>query len=66
MSDTILNALSKMVLFFERQHILYALTGAMVLNMYGRPRTTLDIDFLVLLDEKEIGISNELAYIQNL
>ncbi len=54
MSDTILNALSKVILFFEKQNIPYALIGAMALNMYGRPRTTLDIDFLVLIDEKEL------------
>lgn len=54
MSNKILLALSKSVLFFQRHKVPYALTGAMALNMYGRPRTTLDIDFLVLLDAKDL------------
>lgn len=62
MSDVILNALSQVVLFFQRYRIPYALIGAMALNMFGRPRTTLDIDFLVLLDEKDLAnIKNKAA-----
>jgi hypothetical protein len=51
--DKILKALSTFVKFFQRHRIPYALIGAMTLNIYGRPRTTLDIDFLVLLDETD-------------
>jgi len=65
-ADTILQALSKAVLFFQRHRIPYALIGAMALNMYGRPRTTLDIDFLVLLDEKGVDNINDKAASDNI
>lgn len=62
MFDNIQQALSKIAQFLQRHRIPYALIGAMALNMYGRPRTTLDIDFLILLDEEEIDkIKDEAA-----
>ncbi len=54
--NNISEALISIVDFFQRHRIPYALIGAMALNIYGRPRTTLDIDFLILLDES--GFSN--------
>lgn len=54
--NNISDALISIVEFFQRHRIPYALIGAMALNIYGRPRTTLDIDFLILLDEP--GFSN--------
>jgi len=54
-SDNILLALISITEFFQRHRIPYALIGAMALNIYGRPRTTLDIDFLILLDEADLS-----------
>lgn len=53
--DKIFRALASIVEFFQKHKIPYALTGAMTLNMYGRPRTTLDIDFLILLGKADIN-----------
>lgn len=55
-TNNISETLTSIVDFFQRHRIPYALIGAMALNIYGRPRTTLDIDFLILLDEQ--GFSN--------
>lgn len=55
-TNNISETLTSIVDFFQRHRIPYALIGAMALNIYGRPRTTLDIDFLILLDEP--GFSN--------
>ena len=55
-TNNISETLTSIVDFFRRHRIPYALIGAMALNIYGRPRTTLDIDFLILLDEP--GFSN--------
>jgi hypothetical protein len=59
--DNILKALISMVDFFQRHRIPYALIGAMALNIYGRPRTTLDIDFLILSDEADFSNINDMA-----
>lgn len=39
----------------RRARIPYALIGAWALSIWGKPRATLDLDFLVLIGEDEIG-----------
>jgi hypothetical protein len=38
----------------RREQIPYALIGAWALAVWGRPRATLDVDFLVLIKEEEL------------
>lgn len=38
---------------FRRAHAPYVMIGAWALAVWGRPRTTLDLDFLVLASEKD-------------
>ncbi len=64
--DNIFKALSSIVGFFQRHRIPYALIGAMALNIYGRPRTTLDIDFIILLDEKDFSSIKDKAATENI
>jgi len=45
-------ALGHVARCFRRARVSYALIGAWALAVWGRPRTTLDLDFLVLVDEK--------------
>ena len=44
--------LDKIVLFFRRHRLSYMLIGAMAMCIWGRPRTTLDLDFLISVDDK--------------
>ncbi|MBI2091342.1 MAG: hypothetical protein HYT78_21820 [Deltaproteobacteria bacterium] len=50
--DNLAGALSHVVGCFRRARVPYVLIGAWALAVWGRPRTTLDLDFLVLVDEK--------------
>lgn len=49
--DSLLEALRRSVEIFRRARIPYALIGAWALAAWGRPRATLDLDFLVLVSE---------------
>lgn len=40
-------ALEKLLSLFERDHVRYALIGGMALGVWGVPRGTVDVDFLV-------------------
>ena len=42
--------------FFQEHHLNYLLIGALALSVWGRPRTTLDLDFLILMDEKGMSL----------
>lgn len=64
-TNNISETLTSIVDFFQRHRIPYALIGAMALNIYGRPRTTLDIDFLILLDEPEFSNIKDRALTEN-
>ena len=46
--------LRRVVDCFRRARVPYVLIGAWALAVWGRPRTTLDLDFLVLVDEKNL------------
>lgn len=64
-TSNISETLTYIVDFFQRHRIPYALIGAMALNIYGRPRTTLDIDFLILLDEPGFSDIKDSASAEN-
>lgn len=38
---------------FGRERVTYALIGAWAIAVWGRPRATTDVDFLVMVDEKD-------------
>ena len=39
---------------FRRERVSYTLVGAWALAVWGRPRATLDLDFLVLVNEEDL------------
>ncbi|HXZ98377.1 MAG TPA: hypothetical protein VED24_03320 [Candidatus Acidoferrum sp.] len=45
----------RVVAAFNRSGLRYALTGAIAASYYGRPRTTLDVDVLVVTKESELA-----------
>ena len=53
-SAEITRNLAAAVRFFQRHRLRYALIGGMALSVWGRPRTTLDLDFLVQVDEEKL------------
>jgi len=48
-------ALKRSVDVFRVGRVPHVLIGAWALAVWGRPRATLDVDFLVLVDEAELG-----------
>ncbi|MBI4687433.1 MAG: nucleotidyltransferase family protein [Nitrospirae bacterium] len=58
------HVLKKLLTAFKEQDIRYALMGGMALGVWGVPRGTVDIDFLVHRDDigKIDGIMKELGY----
>lgn len=46
--------LEKVADFLDSHGVPYVLIGGLALSIWGRPRTTLDLDFLILIDENEI------------
>ena len=44
----------KIVSFFEKYHIGYVLIGGAALDLLGRPRMTLDLDFLIQIEEEDL------------
>lgn len=49
--ESLLNVLACVVEHLRHERVTYALIGAWALSVWGRPRATKDLDFLVLLDE---------------
>jgi len=47
------SAFFQIIDFLESKKITYALIGAWANNVWGRPRGTVDIDFVILMSEKE-------------
>lgn len=47
--------LQRIVPCFQRQRVPYVLIGAWALAAWGRPRATNDLDFLVLVNEDDLG-----------
>ncbi len=48
--------LCRVVSFCKKEKLEYLLVGGLALGVWGRPRTTLDLDFMVLVSETQIGI----------
>jgi hypothetical protein len=46
--------LQRIVLCFQRERVPYVLIGAWALAVWGRPRATNDLDFLVLVNEDNV------------
>jgi len=46
--------LERIVLFLEQRQIPYLLIGGLALSLWGRPRTTLDLDFLIQVEERDL------------
>ncbi len=51
--------LQRIVLCFRRERVPYVLIGAWALAVWGRPRATTDVDFLVLVNEEDLGRLSE-------
>jgi hypothetical protein len=47
--------LQRISVCFRRERIPYVLIGAWALAVWGRPRATTDLDFLVLVNEEDLG-----------
>jgi hypothetical protein len=47
--------LQRIVPCFQRERVPYVLIGAWALAAWGRPRATNDLDFLVLVNEKDVN-----------
>jgi len=48
-------ALSRAVDGFRKRDAPYVLIGAWALAVWGRPRATIDVDFLVSVEEEDLG-----------
>ncbi len=44
-----------LVMQLNKSHIQYAATGAIAASYYGRPRTTIDVDFIVKVNPKNLS-----------
>lgn len=47
--------LERVTAYFRRKRVPYVLIGAWALAVWGRPRATTDLDFLVLVNEEDLG-----------
>ena len=47
--------LGRIVACFRKERVSYALIGAWALSVWGTARATNDVDFLVLVDDEELG-----------
>jgi len=53
MGSNFRGAFQEILLFLKKNNITYVLIGAWSSSFWGQPRATEDIDFLILLEEKE-------------
>ena len=62
LEDNIAALLARIVPCFRRERVPYVLIGAWALAAWGRPRSTNDLDFLVLVNEGDVDrLSRRLA-----
>jgi len=59
LESSIATLLARVVACFQRERVPYVLIGAWVLAAWGRPRATNDVDFLVLVNEGDLGRLSE-------
>jgi hypothetical protein len=55
LGDDLSVVLQQVVGCFRRARVLYVLIGAWALAVWGRPRATVDVDFLVLVNEEDLN-----------
>lgn len=55
LESSIATLLARVVACFQRERVPYVLIGAWALAAWGRPRATNDVDFLVLVNEEDLG-----------
>lgn len=54
--------LERIAAFFQSERVRYVLIGAWALAVWGRPRATSDVDFLVLVNDEELdGLGDRLT-----
>ncbi|MBI3609668.1 MAG: nucleotidyltransferase [Nitrospirae bacterium] len=53
--ESLLKVLARVVGHLRHERVTYALIGAWALSVWGRPRATKDLDFLVMLNEAELA-----------
>lgn len=53
--DNLAIVLTRVVECFRRAGVRYAIIGAWALSLWGKPRATADLDFLVLVKSEELG-----------
>lgn len=59
LESSIAARLERIVVCFRRERVLYVLIGAWALAVWGRPRATNDVDFLVLVSKEDLGRLSE-------
>lgn len=59
LESSIATLLARVVACFQRERVLYVLIGAWALAVWGRPRATNDVDFLVLVNEADLARLSE-------
>lgn len=59
LESSIAARLERIVVCFRRERVLYVLIGAWALAVWGRPRATNDVDFLVLVNEAGLARLSE-------
>lgn len=59
LESSIATLLARVVACFQRERVPYVLIGAWALAAWGRPRATNDVDFLVLVNEEDLGRLSE-------
>jgi len=52
---TLINSFSKMIKILNSQAIPYMLVGGVAVNFYAAPRTTLDLDLVIMLDQNNLN-----------
>lgn len=60
-ADDLQKLLAETVKIFSAARFKYMLIGAVAVDVWGRPRTTLDLDFAVLADKNELEILKQIA-----
>ncbi len=53
--NNLLEVLRRSVNSFQTERVPYVLIGAWALAVWGRPRATLDLDFLLLVSESDLA-----------
>jgi predicted nucleotidyltransferase len=55
-NNPLIQSLKKLCLFFDEQEIEYMLVGGLAVGIWGEPRATIDIDFLVSIKTEDFNL----------